>query len=168
MGRTARRAGRIVTWRRRGPRSRAQRDAIVAELRRTQHVDDSHLLSPPKSAPRASLVGVDLHGADLRWADLRYCDLRNADLSGARLDGADLSWATLNRADLHDTQFGRARMVETVLQSASLAGADLSKVTGLTWAAVRGIDGGRSVKWPLNFDPSPPRVAGPLIHPHQR
>jgi pentapeptide repeat protein len=157
-----------VRWWRRGPRSRALKDALVAELRRPQRVDDNHLLSPPKSAPRASLVGADLHGADLRWADLQYCDLRNADLSGALLDSADLSWATLNRADLTDTQFGRARMVETVLQSASLTGADLSNVTGLTWAAVRGVDGARSVKWPPNFDPSPPRVAGPLIHPHQR
>jgi len=157
-----------MKWWPRRSRAETRREALAADLRRPQPVVDGRLLGSPKSAVRASLVGVDLHDADLRWADLQHCDLRNANLSGARLDGADLSWATLNRANLRDTEFGRARMVETVLQSASLSGADLSGVTGLTWAAVRGVDGARSVKWPPNFDPSPPRVAGPLIHPHQR
>ncbi len=148
-------------WRRRS----AGREDLLAELRRPQNIDDGRLLGTPKSAVRASLVGADLRGADLRHADLQYCDLRQAALSGAKLDGADLSWATLDGADLTNAGFGQARLVETVMHGADLTGTDLSRVTGLTFATVRGVVGARSAIWPPGFDPSPPRVAGPLLHP---
>jgi uncharacterized protein YjbI with pentapeptide repeats len=153
-------------WWRRG-RSDAERDELLAELRRPQNIDDGRLLGTPKSAVRASLAGADLSGADLRQADLQYCNLRKADLSGARFDGADLSWATLDGADLTNATFGRARLVETVMHGADLTGTDLSRVTGLTFATVRGVSGARSARWPPGFDPSPPRVAGPLLHPNR-
>jgi len=154
-----------MTWlTRRRERNDAARQAIVAELRRPQETTGNHLIGERKSAARASLLGSDLHGADLRFADLRHCDLRRADLSSALFDGADLSWARLSGANLEAAVFGRALLVETVMDGANLAHADLSQATGLTWASVRGATRSTSTKWPTGFSPARPVVAGPLIH----
>lgn len=138
--------------------------ALLEELRRAQVVDPEGLVTAPKAAAKASLVGVELCDADLRFADLRHANLRDADLRGARLDRADLSWATLSGALLGGVRFGRARLVETVLHGADLTGADLSGVTGLTPAAVRGYKGAKSVRWPPNFTPNEAPVGGPVMH----
>lgn len=154
-----------MSWLRGRRVSRRQaKAALIEDLRRAQIVDPEGLVTEPKVAVKASLVGVELCDADLRFADLRQANLRDADLRGARLDRADLSWATLNGALLGGVRFGRARLVEAVLHHADLTGADLSGVTGLTPAAVRGYKGAKSVRWPPNFSPSEPPLGGPVMH----
>lgn len=145
-------------------RDNPARRALEAELRRDQLMDGESLADERKTAVRAKLAGADLSGADLRFADLRECNLRGANLRGAKLSGADLTWADLKGANLEGADFGRAILVEACLEATNLASADLSRVTGLSWASVRGATGTSSTSWPTGFSTSAPQVAGPLIH----
>lgn len=144
-------------------RSAQERAAAAEALRSPQPRAEGEDFTP-KSARRARLSGVDLRGADLRWADLEECDLRGADLSDALLDGANLSWARLGGARLCRVQFGSCRLVEADLCGADVEAADFSRVTGLSWAALRDVRGATTAAWPVGFDRARPRVAGPLIH----
>lgn len=144
--------------------SRPSKQAFVDELRAEQLVDDDGVPLVGKSAVRARLDGVDLAGADLRHADLRHASLVRANLSGALLDGADLSWADLSHADLEGADFGKAQAIETLLQHARVADADMSRMGGLTAVALRGATGLKTARLPQGFNASQPHVVGPVIH----
>ena len=105
----------------------------------------------------AKLYGIDfseanLSGADLRWADLRWANLRwaklnrarlyRADLSGAYLIGADLSRADLNKATCNNAIFKMAnlcatRLIDTVLDGATLDDTCLWETQRAGWSIRR-------------------------------
>lgn len=99
--------------------------------------------------------------------DLLIAALREPqETDGSRLIGPRKSAvrASLRGADLEGADFGRAILVETSLERTNLTGADLSRVTGLTWATVRDATSDATTKWPAGFRPDRPDVAGPLLH----
>ena len=142
---------------------RAADDDALQELRAPQVVEDGRLVGSRKSAAGRSLRGVDLRNADLRWADLSRCNLRGADLSGARLSGADLCWANLSNANLTEADLRSTRLVETVFDGADLTETGLSTATGLTWATVQHVRGGKTITWPPGFVPGRPPLTAPSV-----
>ncbi len=81
----------------------------------------------------SNLLAADLEAATLTSASLRNAVLFRANLRGASLDEVDLTGADLSRASLRN-----ALMAGTdILAAASLAGADLTDVTGLDEETLR-------------------------------
>ncbi len=187
------RFGRRLAMRIRTPHGRryrlAQRDKAVAELSKPQVVNDFGVPVEPRTAAQAWLVGADLRSADLRYVDLSrsnlteadlrganlshaalgQANLRDADLRGACLDRADLSWARFDGANLADATMSRSTIVEASFHAANVSGVDFRSATGLTEGCFKGVKVSDQTRWPLGFDPSDPRVGGPLIHrlPHR-
>lgn len=106
------------------------------------------------SAAGASFIGANLERADLgsariagarlarvmlQEANLSNADLSGADLSGACLSGVNLRGTNLTDADLTDATLTYAQMVETVVDGARLAGANVYGVAawGLDLSKVR-------------------------------
>jgi uncharacterized protein YjbI with pentapeptide repeats len=94
----------------------------------------------------ANLVGAYLLDAALYGADLRDTDLRGADLHGANLRGADLRASNLHRTNMRDTDLSatnlpyarlfeanlhNTNLTESICDSTTFAGIDLSSVQGL-------------------------------------
>jgi uncharacterized protein YjbI with pentapeptide repeats len=80
---------------------------------------------------RTHLTGASLSLADLRWASLSEANLADADLKKADLLGADLRSATLVRASLSESNLRNvdmslADLTRADVRSANLAGANLS------------------------------------------
>jgi uncharacterized protein YjbI with pentapeptide repeats len=102
--------------------------------------------------PGATLDGADLHDVVFPSAVLRAASVRGINASGASLAGADLS-----NAQFHDVtgsthvKLDNADLTLAVLDKASLAGADLHSVKGLTKEQAAAAASDKATKWPRDF-----------------
>ena len=112
----------------------AELQAIVTVIGRRHAAFDaaeSHLDLHATSLARAYLPGANLAGAFLYGANLQGAILQNANLRGARLWNADLTEATF--------------------EGAQLQGADLTGVSGLTPAQLKGAQCDGATKFPQHL-----------------